>query len=114
SCDSNTQVSTGDTLFPKAKPSPECVGVFACAAVQRQVLKLFHVAATKNHLFWTKPIYQDLDHIGDQTPPFLFAIFLQSANADVVLIASFLVRKVSQFHCMDGAIDDQGRTQTGA
>src|SRR5882724_4780190 len=41
-------------------------------------------------------------------------MLLQSANADVVFVASFLVRKVSQFHCMDRAIENQGRTQTGA
>src|SRR5262245_36336242 len=47
-------------------------------------------------------------------PPFLFSSLFQAALADVILISSVLVRKVSQLHRLNGTIDDHGGTETGS
>src|SRR5262245_800796 len=45
-------------------------------------------------------------------PPFLLASPFQAARADVIFVTSFLVRKMSQFHRLNDAIDDHRRSQT--
>src|SRR5262249_50258999 len=45
-------------------------------------------------------------------PRFLLASHFQAVHPDVIFIGSFLVRKMSQFHRLDDAIDDHRGTQT--
>src|SRR5262245_19593857 len=45
-------------------------------------------------------------------PPFFLAPPFQAARADVIFVSSFLIRKMSQFHRLDDAIDDHRGAQT--
>ena len=51
------------------------------------------------------------DHVRNVFPPFLSPPPFQSANAHVVLVGAFLVRKTAQLHRLDHTIDHERRTQ---
>lgn len=112
-----TRAPGGCVLFravrvcPATKPANERVGVVTFAATQRERTQFAGVAAPEHDLLGLEGGDQARDHVSDMSPPFLLTVSFQSATADIVLVGSFPVRKVTQFHGLDNAVVDQGRTK---
>src|SRR5262249_3187041 len=81
--------------IPEAKTAPKSIGVVALAATLGQLLQFFYIASAENDIVGFEGGDQPLHHVRFMTPPFLFSSLLQAALADVILISSVLVRKVS-------------------
>src|SRR2546423_427785 len=100
--------------MPEAKSTNERIGLVSLAATRRKLFQLVDVATSEHDVLGPEGGDQARDHIRDVMAPFLFAVTLQSATADIVLEGCFPVRKVAQLHGRDDAIHDQGRAKTGS
>jgi hypothetical protein len=98
-------------VCPETKPANERVGVVTFAATRRERTQFAGVGAPEHDLL-LEGGDQARDHVSDMSPPFLLTVSFQSATADIVLVGSFPVRKVTRFHGLDNAVVDQGRTKT--
>src|ERR1700694_590313 len=78
-------------VFPETKSADERIGFVAFAATRRGLLQLVDVAASDHDVLWLEGGDQACDHVRDMSPPFLLAVPLQSATADIVLVGSFPV-----------------------
>src|SRR5215468_3882306 len=87
--------ASGCRLSPEAKAAQKSIGVVALAATLGQLLQFFYVASAENHVVRFEGGDQTLHHVRYMAPPFLFSSLFQAALADVILISSVLVRKVS-------------------
>src|SRR5438876_5490641 len=75
---------------------------------------MLNVAATEDYVLGFEGGDQLGDHVGNVFPPFLLAVSIKSALADVVLKRALSIGKMCQLHWLDNAIDDHGGAQAGA
>ena len=100
-------------FLPKAKSSQEGIGVVAGSATGRQLFQFLDVSSPQDDVVGFEGGDQAGDDVRDIAPPFLLADPLQSADAHVVLVGAFPVRKMAQLHRLDDTLDNHGGTQTG-
>src|SRR5215510_217308 len=106
--------ASGCRLSPEARAAQKSIGVVALAATLGQLLQFFYIASAENDIVGFEGGDPALNHACDMAPPFLFSPFFQAALADVILIGSFLVWKMGQFHRLDDTIADHGGTKAGS
>src|ERR1700716_2758833 len=92
------------SVMPEAKSTNERIGLVAFAATRWKPLQLADVATAQHHVLGLEGGDQARDHVRDIVAPFLFAVALESATADIILKGCFPVRKVAQIHRRDDAI----------
>src|SRR5262249_11312107 len=90
-------------LFPKPKSPEERVSVIAHAATRGQLCQLFGIASSKNHVVGFEGVSQSVDHVRNVALPFFLTVLFQSAHSDVILVSSFPIGEVAEFHGLDGA-----------
>src|SRR6266540_4393307 len=100
--------------LPEAKSADERIGFVTFAATRRKLFQVVDVATAEHHVFGQEGRDQARDHVRDILAPFLLAVPLQSATADIVLVGCFPVGKMAKLHGLDDAVHDQGRTKTGS
>ena len=93
---------------PQSKSAAEGIGVVACARMRRQRFELPDVASPDHRIIGLQRGDEAGHDVGNVTPPFLFAVALQSGPADVVLIGTLLVGQVTELHGLHDAVDNHG------
>src|SRR5207237_553521 len=79
------------SVMPEAKSTNERIGLVSLAATRRKLFQLVDVATSEHDVLGPEGGDQARDHIRDVIAPFLFAVTLQSATADIVLEGCFSV-----------------------
>src|SRR5438270_6693814 len=99
-------------VFPEAKSADEGIGLVARAATLGELLQLVDVPAPEQHILGLEGGDQACNHVRDIFAPFLLAVPLQPATADIIFVGSFPVRKVPQLHGLDDTVHDHGGSET--
>src|SRR6266567_5496554 len=105
---------TGTLVFPEAKSANERIGFVASAATRGKLFQVVDVATAEHDILGLEGCDQARDHVRDILAPFLLAVPVQSATADIVLVGCFPVGKVAQLHGLDNAAHNHRRTETGS
>ena len=74
---------------------------------------MFDISAPKNHVIGFEGSDQARNNISNIAPPFSLPMLLEAAYADIVLEDAILVREMAEFHGLDNAIHNQGRSEPG-
>ena len=101
-------------MFPQSKSSAESISIVPGSAVWRQPFQFFDIASSQNYIIGFKGCDQARHYIRHITPPLFLASFFKCLTSHVVLIRALLVGKMSQFHWLQNAIHNQGRTEARA
>src|SRR5205814_10459726 len=99
---------------PEAEAAEESVLVVAEPGSRWKLLELRRVSTADHDLVRLERCTEACDHVQHVLPPAPLAVALEPSDADVILErVPFLVRKVSELHGLEHALDDQGRAETG-
>ena len=91
--------------LPQSKSATEGICITANASVRRRPIQLSGVASADHGVLGFERRDQPRHDIGDMTAPLLLAV---TGPAHVVFKGARLVGKVSEFHGLHDAVDDQG------
>ena len=101
-------------MLPEFESSCKRIGVVSYPATRGDLLQLLNIAPAQNYVVRFKSGDQTSHHVFDIAPPLFLAAFFQSSESDVGLVRSLLVRQMTEFHRLDDAIYNKGRTEPGA
>ena len=101
-------------MLPEFESSCKRIGVVSYPATRRDFLQLLNIASAQHHVVRFKSGDHASHHVLDVAPPLFLAVFFQSSEPDVALVRSLFVRQMTEFHGLDDAIYNEGRTEPRA
>src|SRR5215471_18141461 len=102
------------SLHPKSKAPDECISVVARTTTLGHFLEFLDIATAENDVLGLEGCAQPLNNVDDVFPPFVLAVLLQTAKADVVLVRSLAIRKMAKLHRLQESVDDHGGAEARA
>src|SRR6185436_19601575 len=100
--------------LPQSESSQECVRVRPRPCPVRKLAQFLCVAAAEDDVLRLQRVLETGDDFGHGLRPFLLAEAIEAALADVVLERLLAIRKVSDLHGLDDAVDDHRGAETRA
>ena len=101
-------------MFPEFESSHESVSVVSYPATRRNFFQLLNIASAQYHIVRFESCDHASHHVFDIAPPLFLAVFFQSIESYVGFVSSLFVRQMTEFHGLDDAIYNKGRTEPGA